>query len=133
MGKCLNSLVIATVLSWLVCNLFYHRNAGIYSFPVTGLILTPGWLNRLIPGRMAMVPIAISVYVSSRVNDPRAAQQAFLKPGPCGAPVFLILGMAVATPWLALLAAVGFGLLGAGSLYLATRLFRREVILTRWS
>jgi ABC-2 type transport system permease protein len=136
MGKCLNALVISTVLSWLG-GIFFVIEMLVFTVPpVTGLIINPGWLIALflvVPG-MALVPIAISVYVSSRVNDPRSAQQfSSLIVLVLAAGVFLVLGVAVATPWLALLAAVGFGLLGAGSLYLATRLFRREVILTRWN
>ena len=136
MGKCLNALVISTVLSWLG-GIFFVIEALVFTVqPVTGLIITPGWLVALflvVPG-IAMVPIAISVFVSSRVNDPRAAQQfSSLIVLVLAGGVFLVLGMAVATPLLAILAAVGFGLLGAGSVYLAARLFRREIILTRWN
>ncbi len=136
LGKCLNALVISTVLSWLGGICFVIEALVFTVQPVTGLIITPGWLVALflvVPG-IALVPIAISVFVSSRVNDPRSAQQfSSLIVLVLAGGVFLVLGMAVATPLLAILAAVGFGLLGAGSVYLAARLFRREIILTRWN
>lgn len=136
LGKCLIALVLSTVLSWLSGILFAVEGVIFTDPMIAGLIASPGWLIALflvVPG-MALVPIAISVFVSSRVTDPRAAQQFSSLIGLVLAVVFyVLLGMAVATPVTAVLAVVGFGLLGALSLYLATRLFRREVILTRWN
>ncbi len=136
LGKCLIALVLATGLSWLGGIIFIGEVLAFTTAPVTGLVVSPGWLIALflvVPG-MAMIPIAISVYVSSRVNDPRSAQQfSSLVVLVLAAGFYFLLGYAVATPVLALLAVIGFGFLGAGSLYIAARLFRREVILTRWN
>ena len=136
LGKCLFALVLATGLSWLGGIIFAVETLVLTTPFLTNLIISPGWLIALflvVPG-MALVPIAISVFVSSRVNDPRAAQQfSSLIVLVLAAGFYLLLSYAVATPVLALLAVVGFGLLGAGSLYIAARLFRREVILTRWN
>ena len=72
--------------------------------------------------------------LSSRVNDPRTAQQisAVLV-----VPVLALLfgqlaGVIVLGPALALGIGVVLALIAAGALWVATRLFQREVILTRW-
>lgn len=136
LGKSLIALAISAGLTWLGGIVFIIETLALTVSPVTGLIISPGWLIALflvVPG-MALAPIAISVFVSSRVNDPRAAQQfSSLIVLVIAVGVYLLLANAVAAPQLALLAAVGFGLVGAASLYLAARLFQREVILTRWN
>jgi ABC-2 type transport system permease protein len=78
--------------------------------------------------------VALIVVLSSRVNDPRTAQQfsAVLV-----VPVLALLfgqlaGVIVLGPALALGIGAVLAIVAGGAVWLATRLFQREVILTRW-
>jgi ABC-2 type transport system permease protein len=137
LGKVLASLVPALVITLLSAALFV---AGVLLFAVTGrvaaLIVTPGWLVAILVDAplLALIGIALIVVVSSRVNDPRTAQQfsAVLV-----VPVLLLLfgqlsGVIVLGPALAISIAVVLAAVGVGALWLASRLFQREAILTRW-
>jgi ABC-2 type transport system permease protein len=103
---------------------------------VTAAILDPMWLIAvlLVGPLMAIMAVNVSIMVSSRVNDPRVAEQ---------------LSMVVIVPVLALFFGQISGLLfinrqiilmlaailivvDIGLVYLAVRLFQREAILTRW-
>jgi ABC-2 type transport system permease protein len=103
---------------------------------VSGLIVTPGWLVAVLVDAplLALIGIGLIVIVSSRVNDPRTAQQisAVLI-----VPVLLLLfgqlsGVIVLGPALALAVGVVLAVIGAVALSFAGRLFQREAILTRW-
>ena len=84
---------------------------------------------------LALVAIAVMVAVSSRVNDPRTAQQiASVVVVPILALFFgQLTGVLVLDPTFALGAAVVLALIAALGVWAAVRLFDREVILTRWS
>lgn len=100
------------------------------------MIVSPTWLLAigLLSPPLTILAVTVGVIVSSRVNDPRAAEQ---------------LGMVVIVPILGLFFAQMAGLLflnsrlillliGAmalvdlGLLRLAVRLFQRDTILTKW-
>ena len=83
---------------------------------------------------MALSAVAFSVIISSRVNDPRVAEQVsmiIILPvlavffGQLGGIIVLNIGFMIAS---AFVLAIVDGLL----VYLAVRLFQRESILTRW-
>jgi ABC-2 type transport system permease protein len=83
---------------------------------------------------LALGAVSLSVMVSSRVNDPRVAEQ-------ISAVVILpvialffgqMAGLFLINRSLVLIAAVALAALDALLFYLATRLFQRETILTRW-
>jgi len=103
---------------------------------VFAAIVSPGWLTvfLLCTPLLALIAIAAMVAISSRVNDPRTAQQfsawivvPFLV-------VFFgqLAGVLVLSPLVALGAAFGLALIAGLAVLGATRLFQREVILTRW-
>jgi ABC-2 type transport system permease protein len=76
----------------------------------------------------------MSIIVSSRVNDPRSAEQISMV---LIVPVLLlffgqIAGLFVLDARIILAASVALAALDGGLVYLGTRLFQREVILTRW-
>ena len=82
-----------------------------------------------------MIAIAAMVAISARVNDPRTAQQ-------LSAWVVLpfllfffgqVTGLIVLGPLVALATALVLALIGAAAVWAATRLFQREVILTKWT
>jgi ABC-2 type transport system permease protein len=101
-----------------------------------GAVITPGWLGVLVFDMplLALIGIALIVIVSSRVNDPRTAQQisAVLV-----VPVLLLLfgqlsgALVISVPF-ALAGAAVLAVLAVVALRLATGLFAREAILTRW-
>jgi ABC-2 type transport system permease protein len=137
LGKVLASLLPALAITLLSAALFI---AGVLLLSVTGrvaaLIVTPGWLVAVLVDAplLALIGIALIVVVSSRVNDPRTAQQIS---GVLVVPVLLLLfgqlsGVIVLGPALAVAIGVVLAAIGAGALWLAGRLFQREVILTRW-
>jgi ABC-2 type transport system permease protein len=83
---------------------------------------------------LALLSVTFSVMISSRVNDPRVAEQlSAIIVVPVLAMFFgQISGLLVINRQLVLLIAAGLILLDAAMLYLAVRLFERETILTRW-
>ncbi|MDQ5827777.1 MAG: ABC transporter permease, partial [Chloroflexota bacterium] len=84
---------------------------------------------------LALITVAATVAISSRVNDPRTAQQisAVLI-----LPIMLVFfgqmtGLLVLNPFVALVGAAVLALIAAFTVWLAVRLFQREAILTRWT
>jgi ABC-2 type transport system permease protein len=137
LGKILAALIPALAITIASATMFV---AGILAFAVTdrvrAVIVTPGWILAVLVDTplLALVGVALIVVLSSRVNDPRTAQQfsAVLV-----VPVLALLlgqlaGVIVLGPALALGIGAILAIVAAGAIWLATRLFQREVILTRW-
>lgn len=137
LGKVLAALIPALAITIASATLFV---AGIVAFAVTDrvreIIVTPGWILAVLVDTplLALIGVALIVVLSSRVNDPRTAQQisAVLV-----VPVLALLfgqlaGVIVLGPALALGIGVILAIIAAGALWVATRLFQREVILTKW-
>jgi ABC-2 type transport system permease protein len=138
LAKCLTSLIPSVVLTWISAALFAAALALVSASPaVFSAIVSPGWLLVLFlcAPLLALITIALTIAVSSRANDPRTAQQisAVLI-----LPIMLVFfgqitGLLVLSPLVAVLGALILALLAVAALWLTTRLFQREVILTRWS
>ncbi len=138
LAKCLSSLVPSVVLTWLGAALYAGGLALVVASPaVFSVIISPGWLLVLFlcTPLLALITIGLTIAVSSRANDPRTAQQisAVLI-----LPIMLVFfgqitGLLVLSPPVAVLGALILAFLAATTLWLATRLFQRETILTRWS
>lgn len=137
LGKALAALIPALAITIASATLFV---VGILSFAVSdrvrGLIVSPGWILAVLVDTplLALIGVALIVVLSSRVNDPRTAQQisAVLV-----VPVMALLlgqlaGVIVLSPALALGIGVVLAVVAVVALWLAARLFQREVILTRW-
>jgi ABC-2 type transport system permease protein len=137
-AKCLTSLLPSVLLTWAGAALFAAGLALVVASPaVFSVIISPGWLLVLFlcTPLLALITIALTIAVSSRANDPRTAQQisAVLI-----LPIMLVFfgqitGLLVLSPFVALLGALILAVLASLALWLATRLFQRETILTRWS
>jgi ABC-2 type transport system permease protein len=83
---------------------------------------------------LAFLSVLVGVIVSSRINDPRTAQQitgVFILPIIAMSLVVLAGWVFVSVP-LVLLASLGTLILDLVALYFAVKLFDRETILTRW-
>lgn len=138
LAKCLSSLIPSVVLTWLGAALFAAGLALVVASPaVFGVIMSAGWLMVLLlcAPLLALITIALTIAVSARANDPRTAQQisAILI-----LPIMLVFfgqitGLLVLSPLVALLGAVILGLLAVVSVWLTTRIFQREAILTKWT
>jgi ABC-2 type transport system permease protein len=100
------------------------------------LVITPTWLICILlcGPLLALLAIALMVAISTRVNDPRTAQQlsGFLVMPLTAVVVGQLTGRLVLGPAFALGAAAALALLTALAGLLALRLFEREVVLTRW-
>lgn len=137
LGKCLAAILPAVGVTWLSFAVF---GVGAYVFAVDDMVF-----GRLISGVWVLVVlllapllsglgVALSVIMSSRVNDPRAVEQSI------GMLVLPILGLFVAqmTGWITmsyatvLLGCAAMAVLDAVALRAAIGLFDREAILTRW-
>ncbi len=136
-GKGLVAVLPSVLLTWLAAGVFAAEVALLAVSPrVVAAVLTPGWVLVILLCAPLLVMIAVGgmVAVSSRVNDPRTAQQY----SALGIVPFMMLffgqlaGVVVLGPLAALVGALVLALLAALTLWAATRLFEREVILTRW-
>lgn len=137
LGKIIAALAPAVGATWLAGGIFIAGVAATaVSRPVFAAIVGPAWLILLLLATplLALIVIAAMVAVSSRVNDPRTAQQVS---GFLIIPFVLlfvgqIAGLVVLRPALILAAVAALALIAALALWAVTRLFAREAILTRW-
>ena len=136
-GKNLASVIPAILATWAGFAIF-----AVGSLIITGggalaaALLNPTWLIAVFVAGplMAVLSVNFCIMVSSRVNDPRVAEQV-------SAVVILpllvlffgqIAGFLVLNSTLILIMCVVLVLLDILMIYLAVRLFQREAILTRW-
>ena len=137
LGKALAALIPALAITIASAAVFV---VGILSFAVDDrvreLVVTPGWILAVLIDTplLGLIGVALIVVLSSRVNDPRTAQQisAVLVVPVLGLLFGQLAGVVVLGPALALGIGVILALVAAIALWAATRLFQREVILTRW-
>ena len=136
-GKNLASVIPAIIATWVGFGIF-----AIGSLIITGggalaaALLDPMWMIAIFVAGplMAVLSVNFSIMVSSRVNDPRVAEQ-------LSAVVILpllvvffgqIAGWFILNSTLILLLCVILVFIDFLMIYLAVRLFQRETILTRW-
>lgn len=136
-GKSLAALLPAIIATWLGGAIFI---VGVRLLAVTlrvfFAVISPGWLIVFLlwTPALAMIAIALMVAVSSRVNDPRTAQQfsVILIIPFLGLFIGQISGLLILGPTFAFTVFVVLLALVILSIWVMTRLFQREVILTRW-
>ena len=140
LGKSLAAAIPGIAATWL-CYLIFILAArlpatGAVSDRVFGVFIAPMWIVALLvlAPLLTVLAVSIGIIVSSRVNDPRAAEQ---------------LGSLVVLPFMALFLGTLSGLillntttfwvtsaiialLDIGLVYVGVKLFQRETILTRW-
>lgn len=136
-GKALAAVIPAILLSWLSFAVFLialplvGATQGLIRY-VTGTV----WLLAVVVmgPLLAIASVNLSVIVSSRVNDPRAAEQIA---GVLIVPVLLVLfgqlaGVFVLNSALMSVSILIMALIDVGLIYVGAQLFQREAILTRW-
>jgi ABC-2 type transport system permease protein len=136
-GKNLASVIPAVIATWAGFAIF-----AIGTLIITGggalaaQLLNPMWLIAIFLAGplMAVLSVNFSVMISSRVNDPRVAEQlSAVIIIPILAVFFgQIAGVFILNSTLILFLCVVLLLIDILMVYLAVRLFQRETILTRW-
>ena len=136
-GKNLASVIPAILATWVGFGIF-----AVGSLIITGggalaaALLDPMWMIAIFVAGplMAVLSVNFSIMVSSRVNDPRVAEQ-------LSAVVILpllavffgqIAGWFILNSTLILIMCVILAFIDLLMVYLAVRMFQRETILTRW-
>ncbi len=136
-AKMLASFIPSMVLTWLAGSIFIAGvRAAATSVRVFNAIVSPGWLTVFLvcTPLLALIAIAAMVAISSRVNDPRTAQQFSAWVVVPFLAVFFgqIAGVLVLSPLIALVAAIMLAVIAGLAIWGVTALFQREVILTKW-
>jgi ABC-2 type transport system permease protein len=136
-GKALASALPAILITWICFGVF------LLLLPLVGAtqalmayILGPVWIVAIlvIGPLMALASVNLAVIISSRVNDPRVAEQmaAVLIVPILGALFGQLAGVIILDLKLMFMTILGFIILDIGLIYTGARLFRRETILTQW-
>lgn len=136
-AKSLAAFIPAVGITWC-CAIIFVVGMRIVSLTdrVFTTIVNPSWLLLLFlcAPILSLITIAAAVIVSSRVNDPRTAQQ---MAGVVVIPVMVLffgqmIGFLILNPVMVLGAAVVLLVLAVVLMQVAVEFFRRETILTRW-
>ena len=135
-AKSLAAVVPSVVLTWLSFIVLIVGGYFIMPEPVFLAMIRPVWIvgMALLSPLLALFSVFSGVIVSSRMNDPRAAQQVtgiFVVPIIAFSLVVLAGKVFLSVPMVILAAAITLAL-DCVVLYFAVKLFQRETILTRW-
>jgi ABC-2 type transport system permease protein len=135
-GKAIAALVPGVLAGWLTYAAFASLAAVVYGPRLLGVVTDPSWLSGVfvLGPVVGLSSVVTGVIVSSRVNDPRVAQQIG------GVIIVPIIGVTLAQATGSILVgASGYLLLAAVilaislvGLRIGVTLFDREAILTRW-
>ncbi len=136
-GKNLAAVIPAVIATWLGFLIYIIGSWLIIESPdVLSALLDPmWWIAVLVLGPLlAILSVNFSIIVSSRVNDPRVAEQVSAVVILPVLAVFFgqIAGLFFINRSLILLFSLIVLIVDIGMLYIAVRLFQREMILTRW-
>ncbi len=136
-GKALAAALPGVAATWLSYVVFLiAARFFVISDAVYASIVSPTWLlsTLLVAPLLTVLAVTAGLMVSSRVNDPRAAEQlGMLIILPVLGLMFAqVAGLVFLGPSLVLALAGGLVLADGAMVYLAAKLFQRETILTRW-
>lgn len=135
-GKTIAAVTPAVILAWLSFALTAVGMYFIASRVVFAQLVRPVWTLGMIllSPLFALLSTSSGVIASSRINDPRAAQQVtavFIVPV-IAASIAVLAGKIFLNVTVMLWATAVVALVNLGVLWLAVKLFQRETILTRW-
>jgi ABC-2 type transport system permease protein len=136
-AKSLAATIPAVVLTWLSFIVLIIGGYLIMPEPVFLAMIRPVWIVSmvLLSPLLALLSVFTGVIISSRMNDPRAAQQVtgiFVVPI-LALSLVVLAGKIFLSVWMVILAATIALALDCVVLYFAVKLFQRETILTRWT
>ena len=135
-GKSLAATIPAVILTWLSFTVLIIGGYLIMPGPVFLAMTRPVWIlgMLLLSPLLALLSVFSGVIVSSRMNDPRAAQQVtgiFVVPI-IALSLVVLAGKIFLSIWMVILAAIITLAVDCVVLYFAVKLFKRETILTAW-
>lgn len=135
LAKSLSAIIPALIATWISGIVFIAEIGLFTSQAVFAQVITPGWLiimGLTVPVLM-ITPVAVTVMISSRFNDPRTTSQVASLIFVVIVLLFSLFGAGlVFSPLISILITAFLALLGAALLWSATRVFQRENILTQW-
>jgi ABC-2 type transport system permease protein len=136
-GKNLSAVIPAVLATWMGFLIYIAGAWLIVESPqVVSALLDPmWWIAVIILGPLlAILSVNFSILVSSRVNDPRVAEQVSVVVILPLLAIFFgqIAGLFYLNRSLVLLISLVVLIVDIGVLYVSVRLFQRETILTRW-
>ena len=135
-GKALAAVIPAVLATWLAFTIYVVGVRFMVNDRVFSYMMQPLWLIAIVvvSPLLALMAVSFGLMVSSRVSDPRVAEQVsavVIIPL-----ILLIVGQSVGLILIdqrtILLMAVIVALVDAILIYFTTKLFQRETILTRW-
>ena len=136
LGKSVAAVVPPVLAGWASYALFAVGTRFLVSDIVWSIIVNPLWLLALavLSPLFGLLSVLVGVIASSRMNDPRAAQQwsalFFIPLVAIG--IAMMFGVITLNIWTFVAGLLATLALDLAVLYAAIRLFQREVILTRW-
>jgi ABC-2 type transport system permease protein len=135
-GKAIAAVVPGVVTSWLAYGVLLLLGAVLLGPELARVLADGSWLAAvfLLGPVIGLLSCVAGIIVSSRVNDPRVAQQIG---GVVILPIVAIVMVQAVGGYLFgpreyAIASLGLGMAGVAGIWLAARLFDRETILTRW-
>jgi len=135
-GKAVAAVLPAIAVTWLSFGIYLVTARFMTNATVFARIIDPMWLLAvfLVGPLLAVLAVCAAMMVSSRVSDPRTAEQLS---GAVVLPVILVMmgqsfGLFLLSQELILVTAVVLVFLDAILVYLTLKMFQRETILTRW-
>ena len=135
-GKSAAAVIPPVLLTWASFLVLVIGGYFVMPTPVFLSMIRPVWLvgMALLGPLLAVLSVLCGVIVSSRMNDPRAAQQVtgiFVIPI-IGLSLMVLAGKFLLSVSMVVLTAIVVLVLDCVVLYFAVKLFQRETILTRW-
>ncbi len=136
LAKSLAAVVPSVALTWLSFGILVLGGYLLLPDLVFDALVRPVWLvgMLLFSPLLALLSVFSGIIISSRVNDPRAAQQitgVFVVPI-IGLSLVVLAGKIFLSVSVVILASAVTLLVDVVVLYFAVKLFQRETILTRW-
>jgi ABC-2 type transport system permease protein len=136
-GKSLAAVIPAVAATFAGFGIFLLASPLVGLSPVARqAVLGPTWLVAILIGGplMAVFSVNAALIVSSRVNDPRAAEQISMV---AILPLLMLLfgqiaGIVILSPGLMVIFSLVLAVLDVGLILAGARLFEREAILTKW-
>lgn len=138
LAKSLTAVLPGMLMTWLAAAIFaLGMLPAAISGRVYAAIISPAWLLMLLlwAPLLSLITVGLTVLISSRVNDPRSAQQisVVLILPMIGLIVAQMSGVLILGPTVVLIGALALALVAALVLNLTVQFFQRESILTKWS
>ncbi len=135
-GKALAAIIPAVAATWLAFGIYVAAAWFMVTERIFAYLVAPMWLTAvfIVGPLLALMAVAAAIMISSRVSDPRVAEQ--LSAIVVLPLVMLLIGQSVGfilidqrvILWMGVIVAA----LDVGLMYLAVKVFQRETILTRW-